>query len=208
MTMTITPKTEAASPTVSISKLYNMTEPGTTFVVNITVSDISDLNLWVINITWDPTVIKVSIGDPNGTKPLLKTKKYNIYEGPFLKTVGGTTFVVFDVDNVNGRMKGLSCGLGGILSTSGTGILATINFTLVNKGSTEIHINGASVTFPGKSALQDSMGEEVPHEDRDGLVTEHGPPPIWTEFWFQAVMVVIIVVIVAVAAYIAKKRRR
>lgn len=211
----ITPKTNAASPTVSISKIHNITEQDTTFLVNITVSDVSDLNMWIINITWDPTVIKISEGDPNGTEPRYKEgTKYNIYEGPFLEEAAEeanqtTYFGVRDVDNDNGQILRISCAFPGRFSISGSGVLARINFTLVNKGTTEIRITGPSIAFPGKSLLQDSNGNEIPHEDSDGIVSDQPPPSsaIWSELWFQITIIAIVVVVLAIA-YIAYKKTR
>lgn len=205
------PKTQASPTAVAISKIYNLTEPGTTFLVNVTIIDTAPLQLWYLNITWDPDIIKVSTGDPSVTLRNWNDPhtKYNIYEGPFLndsRLDEKTIWTVRDVDNEHGIIYGLSSGYMNIgVNPSGNGLLATINFTYVSRGTTTLHISGRE----GHSWLQDPVsGHGIPHEDWDGLVTEHGPPQIWTEFWFQAVTAVIIIVIVAVAAYIVKKRRR
>lgn len=163
------------SPTVAITDVH-VTEPGMTFLVNITVTDVSNLKTWAINLTWDPTIIKITTGDPAGLKPLNAQEKYNVYEGPFLKAVRETgTFQVREIDNEHGRINKLSCGyeLAGE-TASGSGVLVTINFTCVSVGTTTIKITGPSFEYPGQSFLEDSTGNEIPHVDKDGKVTDSG----------------------------------
>ncbi len=172
----IVPIVSAQTTTVSISRIYNMTEPGTTFLVYINVSDVTDLNKWRINLTWDPAIIKIGEGDPNGIVPLCNTTKYNVYEGGFLKTASANTyFGIYSVNNDNGWVQNL---WGSLVATSanGSGVLAIINFTLLQPGTTKIEITGTSSAFPGKSRLQDKNGVEIPHEDIDGLVSDKPPP--------------------------------
>jgi len=176
-TMIVTPKTEAASPTVSISKLYNMTEPGTTFIVNITVSDVTNLKKWAVDIEWDPTIVRVTEGDPNGTKPTHgeTNKRFNIYEGPFLKQAGSTHFEVSYMNNTRG-VVGLYCDLttpGS--SATGSGVLATINFTLIEKGTTKLDIIGPNYE-EGTSTLTGANLQPIPHADSDGIVSDKSPP--------------------------------
>jgi len=191
------PIVHAASPTVTITGIYNVTEPGKTFLVNITVSDVSNLFMWVINMSWDPSITQISTGDPAGL--LRKGIRYNIYEGRFMKNIRSTVFVANIINNTAGTITSLSAGyLNPGTTPSGSGILATINFTLVKVGTTAINITGPSATYPGHSMLIDHTGKEMPHEDIDGVVTEHGPPPpppIWTQLWFQVTVPVVVVAI-------------
>jgi hypothetical protein len=205
---TAIPTVSAQTPTVSISKLYNMNETGTTFPVYINVSDATDLNKWRITLTWDPTIIKISEGDPNGIKPMYNTTTYNIYEGGFLKTASNVTYFGVDsVNNDNGWIQSLWGALVG-RSSSGSGVLAIINFTLLQKGTTKIEITGASDAFPGKSRLQDSNGDEISHDDIDGVVSDQPPPgpEIWTELWFQITIVVMVVVVLAITYIVYRKK--
>jgi len=208
-TMPYVPKTQAQVTTVTITSAYNVTTPGMTFMVNITITDVSDLFMWVANLSWDPTIIRLSTGnpDPNGYGAL-KTGKYNIYEGPMLKSIRPTVFLASAVDNVNGKIKYLSGGYEALGSTpSGSGVLAMINFTCVKAGTTNVEITGPN--SQGQSMLVDSNGNQITHEDRDGVVTDQGPPqpPIWAQLWFQLPIITIIVMTLLTTAYIRVKRK-
>ena len=204
------PKVKAATPVVSVSTVVAK-EPGKTFLVNISITGVTDLFLWVLNLTWDPNITKITTGDRAG---LYKSRVYyNIYEGPFLKSVRSTLFFASKIDNKNGKITNLNSGYTtrSSTTTNGDGVLVTINFTLVNVGTTTLDINGPSPTYPGHSMLVDSSGNEIPHEDIDGAVLdkEPPPPPIWTQSWFQTSVIAVAVVgaVIVAGAYTVKKRK-
>lgn len=196
-------------PKVSLTSLYNATEPGTTFIVNITVSDVTNLYLWVINMSWDPSIIKITTGDSAGLKK--GGVYYNIYEGSFLKSLRSTRgLLVSQINNTAGTIKALSCGF----STSGdgpsgNGVLASINFTLLKKGTSKIDINGPSTKYPGQCVLQDSGGNEMTVEVTDGLVSDGAPPlfSIQFGFGFIATVIGVIVIILEIAGLVILFRR-
>jgi len=91
--------------------------PGTTFTVNVNVSNVEDLYGWQINMTFNPEVVN--------------TTAASIVEGPFLKQAGTTISAGKIVDNVGG------CLLVGYLlfptpsqGASGNGTLVRITFTV------------------------------------------------------------------------------
>lgn len=184
-------KIQAASPKLTVTSVYNIKQPGVTFLVNITVTDVEDLFMWAVDLSWDPNIIKISTGDPKGL--YRGGIYYNIYEGPFLKSIRPTLFLVNDINNTKGTITSLSAGYASPGTTaSGSGILAIINFTSVNVGTTTIQITREGL-------LIDHTGKNIPHEDVNGMVTEAEPPPpppVWTEFWFQLAVIVIVTVIV------------
>jgi len=196
-------------PKVSVTSLYNATEPGTTFMVNITVSNVTNLYLWVINMSWDPTVIKITTGDPAGLKK--SGVYYNIYEGSFLKSLRSTRgLLVSKINNTAGTMKSLSCafptpGDG----PSGSGVIASINFTLLKKGTSKIDINGPSAKNPGQCVLQNSGGTEMAVDIVDGVVSDGGPPffSLQIGFGFIATVTGIIVLILEIAGLVILFRR-
>ena len=194
-------------PTVTVTSVYNVKEPSATFSVNITVKDVSDVLMWVINLTWDPNIIKISTGDTNGLKK--RGIYYNIYEGPFLKSIRTTIFLANAIDNTEGSITALSAGYMSAGSTaSGSGVLATINFTCINVGTTTIEITGPSTASSWRSMLIDHTGKEMSHKDVNGVFTENPPPqtPIWTQLWFQTTLVTVVVIIVA-AGYVSVRRK-
>jgi hypothetical protein len=172
--------------TVSITRLYNLNlQPGQTIIVNVTVSDVSQLVSCRINLAWNPDVLTITNGDPNGWMDPIKKIKYGVYEGPFLKEASDSTmFLINKVDNAAGTITAIFDAIGSPdMTASGSGVIAIMNFTCVNPGITAIEITGPR---QGHSSLQGMFGEQILHQDVNGLVTSEAPPGIWTEFWFQA----------------------
>jgi hypothetical protein len=206
---------QAASPKVTLTSIYNLTEDdvGKTFLVNITVSDVSDLLMWVFNLSWDPTVLQVSTGDPTGL--LRKGVRYNIYEGPFLKSIRSTVFVANAVNNTGGTISSLAAGyLAPDGTPSGSGVLVSINFTLVKLATTTVEITGPSADFPGNGMLINQAGKEIAHDEVDGVITDQPPPPpppIWTELWFQLALIIasvaIVLIVVTIKIIIPRRER-
>lgn len=195
-------------PVFAISDVYNVTS-GQTIGVNITISDISDFSGWAVDLAWDPYILRITTGDRDGLQPIGSRTFYNIYEGPFLKNVRPTSFLINQINNEQGELKFLSARTVDLGEpASGSGVLATINFTCINTGTTTIEITGSNPE--GKILIMDSQGNAILlHEERNGLVTEADivPPPVWTEFSFQATIIIIEVVVLAVASLVIKKKR-
>lgn len=193
----------SSGPTVSISRFYNLNlQTDQTILVNLTISGVSDLASCRLHLAWDPNVLKVTTGDPNGWMDPFTGIQYGVYEGPFLKGFSNSTmFLVNKINNVAGNMSGLYNAIAAEgIAASGSGVFAAINFTCVNPGTTAIRIIGPR----NGSSVQNRGGTQITREDVDGLITIEPPPPIWTEFWFQAtagfalIEIVIIVLIVLV----------
>lgn len=193
---------EAGSPILLISDVYNVNETGKTILINITVSEVTDLQLWIINITFDPHHLRITTGDRTGVKypryPPSKVVYYNIYEGDFLKDLGTTGVFIMSggrINNTAGEIVGLACSTSGG-GKSGSGILARINFTVINVSRSEIRIVG--------SLLQDAKNKQpIPHLVDNGVVTYEPPPlpPIWSELWFQGTVGGITIVAGSIVIY-------
>lgn len=184
-------------PTVSVATLYNShLQTGQTIMVNVTVFDVSDLIACRVNLAFDPSVLQVTTGDPHGFYDALTQTRYDIYEGPFLKSsTKSTMFLINSVNNKKGTISAIYDAIipAGI-SSSGSGVIATINFTCVNATTnTAIRITGTSI-------LQtiNPTNVNIQHQAIDGSVTADAPPGIWTELWFQAILIVVIVEIIVV----------
>jgi len=185
-----------SGPTVSITRLYNLNpQPGQTIIVNITISDVSQLVSCRINLAWDPNVLNITTGDPKGWMDPIKRIKYGVYEGPFLKEADDSTmFLINKVDNAAGTITAIFDAIGSPdITASGSGVIAIMNFTSVNPSTTAIEITGPR---DGHSSLQGSMGVQISHQDVNGLVTNEAPPGIWAEFWFQATVGIVVVEII------------
>jgi len=206
------PEVKAASTTLKVDSVYNVTSPGMTFKVNITVTDVTNLQMYIIDLKWNASIIKVSTGDHNGIgiiDPIIVDWVYfNIYEGPFIENARpgqNAIFMANEIDNVAGKIKHLSGGWQTFgPSSSGSGLLATINFTSVQVGETPLN-----VTY---SALKNNQTQIIDHTYVNGLVTSKPPPvyPIWTELWFQEIIagIMIIAIIAIVAIAIIRRRKK
>lgn len=185
-----------SGPTVSITRLYNLNpQPGQTITVNVTISDVSQLVSCRINLAWDPNVLKITTGDSRGWRDPITGIRYGVYEGPFMREFSNSTMLLINkIDNAAGTITALfnSIASPGI-TASGSGVIVTMNFTYVNPSATTIEITGPR---EGHSSLQSGTGEQIPHQDVNGLVSDEGPPGIWTEFWFQATVGIAVVEIV------------
>jgi len=205
------PKIQAVGPVVAVTSVYNATQAGTTFLVNITITGVANLLSWAINLTWDPTILKISTGNPDpNAYGAIRSGKYNIYEGPFMKSVRSTIFTANKINNTSGKINSLACGyITSGTTPSGDGVLVSINFTYIKVGTATIDIDGPSTTYPRQSMIIDYTGKEIVHEDRDGVVTDQEPPQpeIWTQLWFQATVTGVIVIALVSVAYVRLKAR-
>jgi hypothetical protein len=180
-------------PTLSIEKIYNTRlQIGQTIIVNVTVSDVPDIIACLVNVAFNQSVLKVTTGDPHGY--LLRKVRYGIYEGSFFRSsTNQTIFLVNGVDNNKGTISAIYDGI--IVagkSSSGSGVIASINFTCVNATA------NTAIRITGESILQDTPTTKIQHQAIDGFITADAAPGVWTELWFQATLIVVIIEIVVV----------
>jgi hypothetical protein len=121
--------------------------PGFSVDLNLTITNVENLNAWDINLTWQASVLKL----------------LEAVEGPFLSSQNATTFVNAS-DIVFGRVQ-ISCnatvGFGG----NGTGVLATLRFNVTTGGTFRFDITGSS--------LLDVNGQEIEHVVEDFTVFDN-----------------------------------
>ena len=89
---------------------------GENFTISVAVSNVQDLWSWCVGISWDPNALTL-IGNP--------------HEGPFLKAKGQTLFLPLPA--TNGTIKELSSTLLSLASASGSGVLATLDFSVTKE---------------------------------------------------------------------------
>jgi hypothetical protein len=198
----------SAEPTLAISRIYNVQlQPGETIEVNVTISDVSNLASVRVDLAWDPYVLKVTTGDPHGWTHPITEVNYSIFEGSFLRSFSNVTkFLVNDVNNNDGTIEAIFVGiLEQGKTASGSGVLATINFTCVNPGITTIEVIGPR---EGHASIQSGDGMQIPHKEIYGLVTDMGPPPIWTESGFQVSFITVEIIVITVASAVIYVKRR
>lgn len=183
----------AQNPMVVASQIYNLTSVGTSFLFYINVSDVVDLNAFVMNISWNPEVIRLSEGDPKGIIPRRNQTKYNIYLGDFLNT---TYWGVESANNDEGCIRYLwgARAKGGV---SGSGVLVILNFTLIGIGTTKVEItNHISNASQDKCMLINKDNKEIDHGEIDGIISDQPPPTpkLWEELWFQSTILGVVCV--------------
>jgi len=130
---------------------------GEDFIINVSIANVSDLAGWEFRLYFLSRVINV----------------IDAQEGPFLKSARSTIFVEATVTNYYNSTHGLvrlACALlGSGHGADGSGILATINFTIVGAGQT-------SLSLPQKETkLLDSTPtppgpQPITHTTTDGYV--------------------------------------
>ena len=110
---------------------------GTTFTLNITVENITDLAGWQLGVGFNPSVLSA----------------VSVSEGDFLKKNGGATFFLEGaIDNIAGSITGISGAFLGAGGVSGTGVLLGITFSAkqVGEGSLQlrdVHLGNPSGTM-------------------------------------------------------------
>lgn len=134
---------------------------GSTFNLNITITDVIDLYGWEFNMTFNATVLNV----------------IDVIEGPFLLdfaySVGvGTWLVGPTIDNTNGWVL-----MGDSLfpfpdppdGADGSGVLATIVFSVQMKGKSDLHF--ASTKLNSWDSVSGLL-VAIPHTAKDGFFQE------------------------------------
>jgi len=152
-----------ASPT-SIEVVPSSVErlPGNSFIINVTVNDITGLYLWMFRLRWNHTVLQLN----------------SIEEGPFLKKNGGSTSglmlsppTIPEISSA-GKINELACSLvGGVSGVDGSGTIAMLNFTCLAMGNTALEFWEESPYFVPATDLLNSGGVSIPHTATPGEVS-------------------------------------
>jgi hypothetical protein len=190
-------------PTLSVAKIYNTSlKEGQSIIVNVTVSDVSDLIACRFNLAFDPSVLSVTLV-PHGLKDPSTGKSYGIYEGPFLKSSNGTTMFLINYVSVGTISEIYDAIMVAGKSSSGSGVVASINFTCIKATTyTAINVTGIdrsiALNLTGTSTLQTTTSFGIQHQALNGFITAGSPPGVWTELWFQTALIVIVIEIILV----------
>jgi hypothetical protein len=174
-----------AQAILSVDKVYNVDEVGSTVLVNVTLTKVSSCSGWQLNLTWDPYYLNVTQGQP----PYRGGPPVEVREGPFFKTVNASTTMIFNqMDFGEGVMivaDFFAQGAGKFVN--GTGVILTINFTVVNLGTSTIKLNPPSAGVT-QSVIADQGNKILDHLEVNGLVTNDGPPPQWASTDFATTL--------------------
>ena len=184
---------------VSIDSAYNVTEVGQTVLLNATLKNVPACGEWSLILAWDPHIAQITTGVPNGTQPSAGGPTAAVFEGPFLKDVAPTYFVMGYLDNENGSAVIGAAFKSSGPEASGSGVIFTVNFTIVHVGTTTVEIQPPSTT-ENQSEVIGSQMARVAHSDVNGLITNQGPPATWTNAAFQETVIAGEIFVLAVAS--------
>ncbi len=139
---TLLPSEEVSlTPPSLLSSEINPVEVGTTFTLDFSVKNISDLAGWQLEVAFNPDVLSV-----------VEAK-----EADFLKSGGGGTFFQRgNTDNTAGKITNLSAALLGGGSVSGEGTLFSITFEAKAAGDGELQLQSTQ--------FSNLDGQIIPHE--------------------------------------------
>jgi hypothetical protein len=137
---------------VSVSPSSVTSSVNQNFMINVSVSGVSDLYGWEFILTWNSTLLDA----------------VNVTEGPFLESGGGTTFFTSTVNATDGSMI-VDCTLtGDVNGVGGDGTLATVTFYVNNGGGCPLHLSEAT--------LVDSQDQQIQCQTADGYGNFTAPP--------------------------------
>ncbi len=112
---------------------------GDTFALDIYAEDVSDLAKWQFNIAFDP----------------IHLEAIEVRKGYLLESAGGSiAFQSGTIDNLSGKITGLSGATLNGNAVSGTGLLLSVTFAAKAGGETRLTLNNFQ--------FRDSIGQEIP----------------------------------------------
>jgi len=142
---------------------------GDTFTVDVNVTDVTNLNAFEILLNYETSILNYD----------------SATEGPFLKMGGTTRFVVTNVESL-GRIMIL-----GFLNSSdqdnvdGSGVLATVNFTVTGNGATDLDIGEwSSYAYQPHNWLINTTKNLIPHDSASGFFSNIDNDPPVASFTF------------------------
>ena len=140
----------SSTTTILLSPKIIQAKVGSTIAVDLVVDNVTDLGCWVISIRWNPKIVKLT----------------NVYEGPFLRDHGDTWFLINTLDQASGKLQfGEGFNVSGV-GVTGSGVLASMNFTILNFGFTPLQI---STSIPA-SGLGDKENRMIVFDAQNSTV--------------------------------------
>ncbi|RLI40511.1 hypothetical protein DRO69_12795, partial [Candidatus Bathyarchaeota archaeon] len=132
-----------SNTTIEVDPSTSTAEIGETFSIDIKITDVIDLYGWEFKLKWNKTIL-----DP-----------LNVIEGTFLKN-NGDTYFINKINKTLGYMLVDCTLLGNIPGVSGTGILATVEFSVNGHGECSLDLYDTK--------LVSSLEEAIVHMTNDG----------------------------------------
>ncbi|MEM1551129.1 MAG: cohesin domain-containing protein [Candidatus Bathyarchaeia archaeon] len=117
--------------------------PCQNFTVNVNIQNAAELNFFNFTLTYKPEILEA----------------LNITEGTFLKSLGPTSTLTYEINNTGGYLK-FAVKLQIQQGASGNGTLATIEFHVKEFGASKLILQ--------EITLKDPEGETLPYNKKDG----------------------------------------
>ena len=112
-----------AAATVSVTATPSTAVTGSSVVVKVLISGVTDLLGFQFDLAFNPAVLQATA----------------VTEGAFLPTGGGTSFVAGTVDNTAGTVSATGDALNGLVAgVTGSGVLSSISFSVVGAGTSAL----------------------------------------------------------------------
>jgi parallel beta-helix repeat protein len=141
-----------STTTILLSPKIIPARVGSTIAVDLVVDNVTDLGGWLVSIRWNPKIVKLTTGDPNGTE-WFDGFYLNVYEGPFLRDHGATWFLFNALDQASGKLEfGEGFKVIGV-GVTGNGVVASMNFTILDFGFTTLQISTSVLWDKGNSMI-------------------------------------------------------
>ena len=146
------PGTEYTVLTPGVGYIFSQTpiHIGDTFTLDISARDVFDLAGWQFDIAFNPTILEA----------------IDVSEGNFLKMGSTTFFQSGSIDNVTGKITGLSVARLSAQGVTGTGVLLQVRFKAKSAGETELALQ--NVQFGS------TTGEPIPAGPHQIRITVEG----------------------------------
>lgn len=149
----------SAVTTVSISATPDPAVPGLPLALNVQVADVADLYAWQFTLSFDPAILQAT----------------SVVEGGFLASGGTTFFGAGSINNSAGTITfTFDTLIGSLPGVSGSGTLATLNFDVVQAGT-------SALTF-SNTLLLDSDLVDISAQVLNGSVQAVPEPAAWALF--------------------------
>jgi hypothetical protein len=165
-----------------------VTEVGQTVLVNVTLSNVPNATGctgWRLGLAWNPEIAKITTFH-NYRSAIPENVFAVVFEGPYLKQTGKGTASIINTDphdlesNSEGNIDVFDHISSGGGSVSGSGVILSLNFTLVHVGTTNIEFK-SPIQSSNQSLVLDASRHPLEHIETEGLITEKAiaePPSI------------------------------
>jgi PKD repeat protein len=142
---------EKPTTTIYVDPIPTEYQSGDIITLNIMVSDVTALRAWQAGMTFNPVVLQcIPANAPDNAQGDVTTTAF--IEGDFLKNGGSTWWFPGTLSNDAGIITFHGCNLyGAATPVTGSGVLATVKFTVIGEGAFNIHLT--DVTLIGQDAM-------------------------------------------------------